>query len=79
MCYYRWNKANDTVPIIEDSCYIATGAKIFSAVRIGKQNFIGANSVVTRYISEKSLVSGIPAKVIKNNIDINDYSTHIIK
>lgn len=73
------NKANDKVPIIEDSCYIASGAKIFGTVTIGKESFIGANSVVTRDIPEKSLVSGIPSKIIKKNIDINDYSVHIKK
>ena len=73
------NKANDKVPIIEDSCYIASGAKIFGTVTIGRESFIGANSVVTRNIPPKSLVSGIPGKVIKSNIDINDYSTHIVK
>ena len=71
------NKANDSVPVIEDSCYIASGAKIFGTVTIGKESFIGANSVVTRDVPPKSLVSGIPGKVIKKNININDYSTHI--
>ena len=73
------NKANEKVPIIEDSCYIATGAKIFGTVRIGKGSFIGANAVVTKDVPPNSLVAGIPAKVIKENININDYSTHIIK
>lgn len=71
------NKANDGVPVIGDSCYIASGAKIFGTVTVGDQCFIGANSVVTRDVPEKSLVSGIPGKVIKKNININDYSTHI--
>lgn len=73
------NKANDSVPIIEDSCYIATGAKILGTVRVGRESFIGANSVVTKDIPARSLVSGIPAKIIKQNININDYSTHIVK
>lgn len=73
------NKANDQVPIIEDSCYIATGAKVLGTVRIGKGSFIGANAVVTKDIPPNSLVAGVPARVIKENININDYSTHIIR
>ena len=73
------NKANDTVPIIEDSCYIATGAKILGTVIIGEGSFIGTNAVVTKDVPPNSLVVGNPGKVIKNNININDYSTHIVK
>lgn len=61
------------VPIIEDDCYIASGSKIFGPVVIGKGSFIGANSVVTRNIPPKSLVSGIPGKVVKENIDIKEW------
>lgn len=73
------NKANEGVPVIEDSCYIATGAKIFGNVHIGRECFVGANSVVTKDAPIKSLIAGIPGKVVKSNIDINEYSTHIIK
>lgn len=73
------NKANSKLPVIGNSCYIATGAKIFGDVKIEDECFIGANSVVTKSIPSKSLVSGLPAKVIKSNIDINEYSTHIVK
>lgn len=61
------------VPVIGDNCYLASGCKIFGPVTIGSGSFIGANSVVTRNVPEKSLVSGIPGKVIKENIEINDY------
>lgn len=40
---------------------------------------MGANSVVTKDAPTKSLIAGIPGKVVKSNIDINEYSTHIIK
>lgn len=67
------NKKERGVPIIEDNCYIATGAKILGNITIGHGSFIGANTVVTRSIPCKSLVSGIPGKVIKENIEIDDY------
>jgi acetyltransferase-like isoleucine patch superfamily enzyme len=34
-------------------------------VKIGDNSIVGANSVVTRDVPEKVIVSGIPAKVIK--------------
>lgn len=67
------NKKEYGVPVIGDNCYLATGCKIFGNITIGEGSFIGANSVVTRDVPAKSLVSGIPAKVIKENIDINEY------
>lgn len=44
------------VPIIEDNCYIATGAKILGKIIIGEGSFIGANAVVTRDVPPHSLV-----------------------
>lgn len=67
------NKKEQGVPVIEDNCYIATGAKILGNITIGTGSFIGANSVVTRSVPPKSLVSGIPGKVIKENINIDEY------
>lgn len=61
------------VPVIEDNCYIATGAKILGGIRIGEGSFIGANTVVTRDVPPHSLVSGIPGKIIKENINVKDY------
>ncbi len=71
------NKHGVRVPVIENRCYIATGAKIFGEITIGEGSFIGANSVVTKDIPPKSLVAGIPGKVVKENININDYSIYI--
>lgn len=61
------------VPTIGNNCYIASGAKIFGPIKIGDNCFIGANSVVTRDVPPNCLVSGIPGKVIKDNIRADDY------
>lgn len=68
------NKTYHGGPKIGNNCYIATGAKVLGPINVGDGSFIGANSVVTRDVPEKSLVSGIPGKVIKENIDISEYS-----
>lgn len=53
--------------------FISTGAKILGPVTIGENCVIGANAVVLHDIPDNSLAVGIPAKVIKNNIDITNY------
>ncbi|MCI5223607.1 MAG: serine acetyltransferase [Candidatus Electrothrix sp. AR4] len=61
------------VPIIGDNTIIATGAKILGPVVVGKNCVIGANSVVLNNIPENCVAVGIPAKVIKREINIFDY------
>lgn len=62
------NLENDnTWVIIGDNCYLGLGVKIFGQVTIGNNVTIGANSVVTKDIPDNCVVSGIPAKIIKQN------------
>lgn len=42
---------------------------ILKGVRIGDGAIIAAGAIVTKDVPEKSIVAGIPAKVIANNID----------
>lgn len=61
------------VPYIEEGCIIATGAKIIGPIVVGKGSVVGANAVVTRNVPPRTVVVGIPAKVIKENIENADY------
>ncbi len=61
------------VPVIGDMTMIAPGAKILGPVKIGKNCVIGANAVVLKDVPDNTIVGGIPAKVLKSDIDINDY------
>lgn len=61
------------VPIIGDNVYIGAGAKIIGPIIIGDNVVIGANSVVTSNIECNSIAVGVPARIIKENIDINQY------
>lgn len=63
------------VPTIEDDVIIYSGAKIIGHVVIGAGSVVGANAVVTRSVPARSVAAGIPARVIKENISINDYKT----
>jgi serine O-acetyltransferase len=61
------------VPIIGNNVYINSGARIIGDIKIGDNVIIGANAVVIKDIPANSLAVGVPAKVIKSNIDIKDY------
>lgn len=61
------------VPVIGDMTMIAPGAKILGPVSIGKNCVIGANAVVLKDVPDNTIVGGIPAKVLKSDIDISDY------
>lgn len=50
---------------VEQGCLIGIGATVLNGVRIGSGSIIGAGAVVTKDIPERSLVLGIPAKVVR--------------
>ncbi len=58
---------NKGYPTLGNNIYIGPGAKIIGAVIIGNNVAIGANCVVTKNISDNSVVVGIPGKVISSN------------
>jgi len=51
---------------LEDDCWIGTGAIILPGVTIGKCAVVGAGAVVTKNVLPYSVVTGVPAKEIKN-------------
>lgn len=59
-------------PIIEDNVFIGTGARILGDVHIGQGSIIGANAVVLHDVPACCSVAGVPAKVLHENINIDD-------
>jgi acetyltransferase-like isoleucine patch superfamily enzyme len=55
--------------IIEDDCWIGSGAIILAGVRVGKGSVIAAGSVVTHDIPPFSVAAGSPARVIRSRTD----------
>jgi serine O-acetyltransferase len=53
--------------------YISTGAKILGQVKIGNGSIIGANAVVVKDVPDNCIVAGVPAIIIKENIELEDY------
>ena len=56
---------------IGNHVWIGSRAMILKGVTIGDGAIIGAGSVVTKDVPTKSIVAGVPAKVIKENIEWN--------
>ena len=51
-------------PTLEDNVVVGSGAQILGPITIGKNSLVGSNSVVTKNVSEKSVMAGIPAKKV---------------
>ena len=51
--------------ILENDCWIGTGAIILPGVTVGEYAIVGAGAVVTKDVSAKTVVAGMPAKVLK--------------
>ena len=66
--------ARGGVPVIKDNVFIGAGARILGPVTIGNNVIVGPNAVVITSIPDNSICVGIPAKVIKTDIeDIKQY------
>lgn len=50
---------------VEKGCLIGIGAIVLDGVRVGSGSIVGAGSVVTKDVPERSLVVGVPAKVMR--------------
>lgn len=61
------------VPIIGDNVDISAGAQILGPIRIGNNVIIGANAVVVKDVPDNCIVAGVPAKIIKENINLDDF------
>jgi serine O-acetyltransferase len=56
------------VPVVGDNVFIGAGAKILGPIRIGDGATIGANAVVLHDVPAHSVAAGIPARIIKKNV-----------
>lgn len=54
---------------IEVGCLVGIGAIVLDGVRVGAGSIIGAGAVVTKDIPAKSLVVGVPGKVLRSLAD----------
>lgn len=59
--------SDENVPTIGDNVYFGPGAMVFGKVKIGNNVVIAPNSVVIKDVPDNCVVSGVPAKIIKQN------------
>jgi serine O-acetyltransferase len=61
-------EADGKVPRIGDNVYIGPGAKLFGEILVGDGAVIGANAVVNRDVPARSIVGGVPERVIREDV-----------
>jgi len=62
------------VPKIGDDVFVASGARILGDIRIGDGAVIGANAVVIHSVPARSIAAGVPARIVRENIDAHDFT-----
>jgi serine acetyltransferase len=50
--------------VIEDGADIGSGVCVLGGVTVGKDAFIGANSVVLKSVPAQTTVLGVPARIL---------------
>jgi acetyltransferase-like isoleucine patch superfamily enzyme len=55
--------------IIGENVWIGYRAMILKGVTIGNGAVVAAGAIVTKDVPERSLVAGVPAKVIRENVE----------
>lgn len=56
---------------IGDGCWIGSGTVILESIKIGDNALVGAGSVVTRDVDSNTLAYGVPARPIRDIVDVS--------
>src|SRR6185369_7328803 len=60
--------------LLREGCWIGAGAVILPGVTIGRNAVVAANAVVTRDVPDRTVVAGVPARIIKQLDQAADYA-----
>jgi serine O-acetyltransferase len=71
------NATEPGAPTLGDRVYVGAGAKILGPIRVGGGSVIGANSVVVEDVPDGSVVAGVPARVIRRDIVLEEFLWHL--
>lgn len=61
-------------PRLGSGVIVHSGAKLIGPITIGDNCVIGANAVVTKDLPPNCVAVGVPARIVKQDINIEDYS-----
>lgn len=64
------------VPTIGRGVYIGAGAKVLGPIEVGEHAVIGANAVVVKDVPARCVVAGVPARIIKSGIEVDQFLAH---
>lgn len=59
---------------IGNNCWFTLGSKVIGEITIGDNVIVAPNSVVVKNVERNTIVSGVPAKIVRKFNDINDVS-----
>jgi len=65
--------------VIEDNVLVGANAVILEGVRVGEGAVVAAGAVVTEDVPPRTVVAGVPARVIKTVDDRTRSKTEILK
>ncbi|MBD3234147.1 MAG: N-acetyltransferase [candidate division Zixibacteria bacterium] len=63
--------------LVQKGASIGTGSTILCGITIGENAVVGAGSVVTKDVPPNTIVAGVPAKIIKENITKGETNNNI--
>jgi len=63
------------VPVLGERVFVGAGARILGPVTIGDGAVIGANAVVISDVPAGAMAAGVPARVIRTDVVVDDYVT----
>ena len=66
--WHALDEVNDEI-IIGNKVWLATNALIMPGIKVGEGAIVAAGAVVTKDVPARCMVAGVPAKVIKENVD----------
>ena len=59
---------------IGKNCFVGVNSLICPGVHIGNECVVGGGTIVTKDVPDNSMVVGVPAKIVKTGIHMNDHA-----
>lgn len=73
---YRKEEGRTQPVVIKDGARISINVTILPGVTIGRNAVVAAGAVVTKDVPDNSLAAGVPAKIVKQYVPLEDFESH---